>query len=121
MLVPHSCSGGQIGWCQEHGYKRERTVARRYDGLVGMYSGKNVPAVGVSIGIERVFSIMEGQIRAAAAAANKPVRATRTQVLVGCFGKGYQARSFPPLDETVYISPTQELQSTLACVRERSS
>lgn len=31
----------------------------RYDGLVGMFSGKNIPAVGVSIGIERVFAILE--------------------------------------------------------------
>lgn len=33
----------------------------RYDGLVGMFDPKNrkVPCVGVSIGIERVFSIME--------------------------------------------------------------
>lgn len=31
----------------------------RYDGLVGMFSGKMVPSVGVSIGIERVFSIYE--------------------------------------------------------------
>ena len=31
----------------------------RYDGLVGMFSGKAVPSVGVSIGIERVFSILE--------------------------------------------------------------
>lgn len=33
----------------------------RYDGLVGMFDpkGRKVPCVGVSIGIERVFSIME--------------------------------------------------------------
>ena len=31
----------------------------RYDGLVGMFSGKNIPAVGVSIGIERIFAILE--------------------------------------------------------------
>jgi len=31
----------------------------RYDGLVGMFSGKQIPAIGVSIGIERVFSILE--------------------------------------------------------------
>ena len=31
----------------------------RYDNLVGMFSGKNVPAVGISLGIERVFAIME--------------------------------------------------------------
>ena len=36
----------------------------RYDGLVGMFSGKDVPAVGVSIGIERVMAIMEAQVRA---------------------------------------------------------
>jgi histidyl-tRNA synthetase len=28
-----------------------------------MFSGKDVPAVGVSIGIERVFAIMEAQLR----------------------------------------------------------
>lgn len=33
----------------------------RYDDLVGMFDskGRKVPCVGVSIGIERVFSIME--------------------------------------------------------------
>lgn len=31
----------------------------RYDGLVGMFSGTNIPAVGVSVGIERVFAILE--------------------------------------------------------------
>jgi histidyl-tRNA synthetase len=31
-----------------------------------MFSGKEVPAVGVSIGIERVFAIMEAQLRARA-------------------------------------------------------
>lgn len=41
-------------------------VPRRYDRLVGMFSGKEVPAVGVSIGIERVFAIMEAQLRAQA-------------------------------------------------------
>ena len=35
----------------------------RYDGLVGMFDakGKMVPCVGVSIGIERLFSIMEAK------------------------------------------------------------
>ena len=31
----------------------------RYDGLIGMFSGKQVPAVGVSLGIERVFALIE--------------------------------------------------------------
>jgi len=47
----------------------------RYDGLVGMFSGKPVPSVGVSVGIERVFSILEE--RAAAS-----MRATTTQIMV---------------------------------------
>lgn len=31
----------------------------RYDGLIGMFSGKQVPAVGVSLGIERIFALIE--------------------------------------------------------------
>lgn len=31
----------------------------RYDGLIGMFSGREVPAVGVSLGIERIIMIME--------------------------------------------------------------
>lgn len=45
----------------------------RYDGLVGMFSGKAIPAVGVSIGIERIFSILEE-----VAKADYTVRATET-------------------------------------------
>lgn len=51
----------------------------RYDNLVGMFSGKQVPAVGVSLGIERVFTIMEER--------NQATRATETQVLVAILGK----------------------------------
>lgn len=47
----------------------------RYDHLVGMFSGKDIPAIGVSIGIERVFSILEEKL------SNK-VRATTTQIVV---------------------------------------
>lgn len=31
----------------------------RYDNLIGMFGTKQVPAVGISLGIERVFAIME--------------------------------------------------------------
>jgi len=31
----------------------------RYDNLIGMFGTKQVPAVGMSLGIERVFNIME--------------------------------------------------------------
>jgi histidyl-tRNA synthetase len=47
----------------------------RYDGLVGMFSGKDVPAVGVSIGIERVFAILEARTRERREAAKARVTA----------------------------------------------
>ncbi len=49
----------------------------RYDGLVGMFSGKNIPAVGVSIGIERIFAILERK-----AEEQKQIRATKTNILI---------------------------------------
>lgn len=51
----------------------------RYDNLVGMFDpkGRKVPCVGVSIGIERIFSILEAKAKAAG-----KVRTTKTQVLV---------------------------------------
>ena len=50
-----------------------------YDGLVGMFNakGRQVPCVGVSIGIERVFSILESRARAAG---GQGVRTIETQV-----------------------------------------
>lgn len=62
----------------------------RYDKLVGMFSGKDVPAVGVSIGIERVFAIMEAQMRERAAAEGRPIRAAETEVLVASIGNSLQ-------------------------------
>lgn len=37
----------------------------RYDGLVGMFdpNGHNVPCVGLSIGVERIFSIIEHRMK----------------------------------------------------------
>ena len=54
----------------------------RYDSLVGMFSGKTIPAVGLSVGIERIFNIMEERERAK----NPVVRATQTEVLVASIG-----------------------------------
>lgn len=31
----------------------------RYDGLIGMFSKDEIPAVGGSIGIERLFNVLE--------------------------------------------------------------
>ena len=33
----------------------------RYDNLIGMFSNKSIPAVGISIGIERIFNILESK------------------------------------------------------------
>jgi len=64
----------------------------RYDGLVGMFSGKDVPAIGMSVGIERIFSILEARMRAKAEAEGKALRSTETEVLVASIGSGLQTR-----------------------------
>ena len=55
------------------------SISCRYDGLVGMFDpkGPQVPCVGVSIGIERVFSILESRAKAAG---GQGVRTVETQV-----------------------------------------
>ncbi len=52
----------------------------RYDNLVGMFDqkGRKVPCVGVSIGIERVFAIVEANL----AAKKDQLRTTETDVFV---------------------------------------
>ncbi|CAK0784455.1 hypothetical protein CVIRNUC_007659 [Coccomyxa viridis] len=60
----------------------------RYDGLVGQFSPKQIPSVGVSVGIERVFAVLEGKFRARAEQSSAGIRETRTQVLIASPGKG---------------------------------
>ncbi|XP_074068913.1 histidine--tRNA ligase, cytoplasmic [Macrotis lagotis] len=57
----------------------------RYDGLVGMFDPKSrkVPCVGLSIGVERIFSIVEQRMEAS----EEKVRTTETQVLVAAAQK----------------------------------
>jgi len=60
---------------QENDHVEESVIAGsvagggRYDGLVGMFDpkGRKVPCVGVSIGIERIFSILEQRVKVGAA------------------------------------------------------
>ena len=35
------------------------TGGGRYDKLIGMYGKKDIPAVGFSVGVERIFTMME--------------------------------------------------------------
>ena len=57
----------------------------RYDDLVGMFDakGRKVPCVGVSIGVERVFSIIEAQ----QSRSEQKLRTTETQVFVAAAQK----------------------------------
>ena len=66
----------------------------RYDGLVGMFSGKNIPAVGVSIGIERIFAILERR-----AQEKQQIRATKTQIFVAQIGKNLTTERMKILGE----------------------
>ncbi|KAF2297060.1 hypothetical protein GH714_016211 [Hevea brasiliensis] len=54
----------------------------RYDNLIGMFGTKQVPAVAVSLGIERVFTIME-QLQKDRKQTTRP---TETQVLLSILG-----------------------------------
>ena len=58
----------------------------RYDGLVGMFSGKaQIPCVGISFGVDRIFSITKARMEA-----DKGVRSTEVDVFVMAFGgKGF--------------------------------
>ncbi|XP_076903632.1 histidine--tRNA ligase, cytoplasmic-like [Bidens hawaiensis] len=53
----------------------------RYDNLIEMFCKKHVAAIGVSLGIERVFAIMEENQKE-----GNQVRASETQVLVSILG-----------------------------------
>lgn len=52
----------------------------RYDNLIGMFCQHQIPAVGGSIGIERLFTILEAQFK-------DRVKQNACQVLVGTIGK----------------------------------
>lgn len=54
----------------------------RYDDLVGMFCKRQVPAVGLSLGVERIFTILEQKSREEAKKTNGKIRETKTQVLV---------------------------------------
>lgn len=60
----------------------------RYDNLVGMFSGKGqIPCVGISFGVDRIYSIMKARIDANGA---KELRGNETDVYVMAFGgKGF--------------------------------
>lgn len=54
----------------------------RYDELIGMFSGKKIPAVGASLGIERIFALIEKRMK------EKP-REVDTRVIVCSIAQDY--------------------------------
>jgi histidyl-tRNA synthetase len=54
----------------------------RYDELVGMFSGKPIPCVGISFGVDRIFSITSARL------GEKKMRQTEVDVFVMAFGGG---------------------------------
>ena len=61
----------------------------RYDELVGMFSGKaQIPCVGISFGVDRIFSITKARMEASKTAS--AIRPTEVDVFVMAFGgKGF--------------------------------
>lgn len=58
----------------------------RYDNLVGMFSGTSIPCVGFSLGVERIFSILEARAKADSQASTRAQSCV--QVYVGSVGGG---------------------------------
>uniref|UniRef100_F6ZY44 histidine--tRNA ligase n=1 Tax=Ciona intestinalis TaxID=7719 RepID=F6ZY44_CIOIN len=69
----------------------------RYDGLVGSFhpKGKSVPCVGVSIGVERIFSIIEANIKKE----KGKTRTNDTQVFVASPQKGFVEEKMKIINE----------------------
>ena len=59
-----------------------------------MFSGKSIPAVGVSIDIERIFNILEEKLKNDAS-----IRAIDTQVFIACVGKNLTKERFKLINE----------------------
>ena len=66
----------------------------RFDNLIGMFSGKQIPAVGVSIGIERIFNILEKHYKD-----DDNLRSIYTEVLVCAAGKDLTKERFKIVNE----------------------
>lgn len=76
----------QNGFSDETGSVGSVAAGGRYDNLVGMFDpkGKQVPCVGVSIGVERIFSVLEAKF----AATGIKTRTNDVEVYVASAHKG---------------------------------
>ena len=63
----------------------------RYDNLVGMFSGKSqIPCVGISFGVERIFSLTKARMQSSSSSSSFPstVRSSEVDVFIMAFGGG---------------------------------
>uniref|UniRef100_A0A6M2DST5 histidine--tRNA ligase n=1 Tax=Xenopsylla cheopis TaxID=163159 RepID=A0A6M2DST5_XENCH len=69
----------------------------RYDNLVGMFDSKNkqVPCVGVSIGVERIFAVLEARLQTA----GQKLRTCQTEVYVASAQKNLSIHRMKVLTE----------------------
>ncbi|XP_011186517.2 histidine--tRNA ligase, cytoplasmic isoform X2 [Zeugodacus cucurbitae] len=83
---PKIVQNGAAEAAEEQGAVGSVAGGGRYDNLVGMFDpkGKQVPCVGVSIGVERIFSVLEAKN----AAAGVKTRTNEVQVYVASAHKG---------------------------------
>ncbi|EEA07640.1 histidyl-tRNA synthetase family protein [Cryptosporidium muris RN66] len=59
----------------------------RYDNLIGMFSQKNIPAVGFSVGVERIMNIIEKKLETnTRQLSNKIIRGSFTEFLICTIG-----------------------------------
>ena len=65
----------------------------RYDSLVGMFSGKPIPCVGISFGVDRIFSITKARLASSQAPSLRP---TEVDVYVMAFGAGKEFTGMLP-------------------------
>ncbi|XP_065366360.1 histidine--tRNA ligase, cytoplasmic isoform X1 [Calliphora vicina] len=85
------------GAAEEQGTVGSVAGGGRYDNLVGMFDtkGKQVPCVGVSIGVERIFSVLEAK----AAAAGIKQRTNDIEVYVASAHKGLHEKRLSILND----------------------
>eukprot|EP01138_Halocafeteria_seosinensis_P001404 gb/GECG01001440.1/.p1 GENE.gb/GECG01001440.1/~~gb/GECG01001440.1/.p1 ORF type:complete len:968 (+),score=135.35 gb/GECG01001440.1/:1-2904(+) len=100
----------------------------RYDNLVGMFStsGENIPCVGVSIGIERIFAIMEEEAKkkggykttpvnvlVASAGTEAHLTSHRVQICSELWDAGISAKTFyhasPKMDKQLKQALSEEI------------
>ena len=95
----------------------------RYDRLIGMFLGKDVPACGFSIGFERILVVMEERkmFPAELAAADVLVAATHESRLGDALKLAYQLRALPrPSALRVDLSPGAEKPAKLRKTADES-